>query len=73
MCFSRRKFARRFAVTGLTTVAILDRYLAFATLVEPATLVAPVSRDAKDDHVLACALAARASFIVSGDSDLLTL
>ena len=32
-----------------------------------------VSRDIDDDAVLACALAARAQFIVSGDEDLLVL
>jgi len=32
-----------------------------------------VSRDADDDAVLACALAAKADLIVSGDRDLLTL
>ncbi len=33
----------------------------------------PSSRDPDDDHVLACALAAQADLIVSGDRDLLTL
>jgi uncharacterized protein len=32
-----------------------------------------ISRDADDDVVLACALAARADFIVTGDDDLLVL
>ena len=32
-----------------------------------------VSRDADDDAVLACALAARADLVVSGDADLLVL
>ena len=32
-----------------------------------------VSRDVDDDAVLACALAARADLIVSGDEDLLVL
>jgi predicted nucleic acid-binding protein len=31
------------------------------------------ARDPDDDHVLACALAARAELIVTGDLDLLTL
>lgn len=30
-------------------------------------------RDPDDDHVIACALAAEAEIIVSGDTDLLTL
>ncbi len=32
-----------------------------------------MSRDADDDAVLACALAARADLVVSGDDDLLSL
>nr|WP_239056936.1 putative toxin-antitoxin system toxin component, PIN family [Wenzhouxiangella limi] len=38
-------------------------------------LVAPprVSPDPDDDHVLACALSAKADLIVSGDKDLLVL
>ena len=33
----------------------------------------PVCRDADDDHVLACAVAAHADLIISGDDDLLAL
>ena len=40
---------------------------------EPEPLPAPVSRDPDDDHVIACALAARAQLIVSRDQDLLVL
>jgi predicted nucleic acid-binding protein len=36
-------------------------------------LPAPVSRDPDDDQVLACALAAKAALIASGDRDLLDL
>ncbi len=32
-----------------------------------------IARDPDDDHVLACAFAANADLIVSGDSDLLAL
>ena len=32
-----------------------------------------MARDPDDDHVLACALTAKADLIVSGDADLLTL
>jgi putative PIN family toxin of toxin-antitoxin system len=37
------------------------------------TVNAPVSRDPQDDMVLACAVAAKADLIVTGDEDLLTL
>ena len=45
----------------------------FCVLVEPATLKAPASRDAKDDVVIGTAVAARASRLVTGDKDLLVL
>jgi putative PIN family toxin of toxin-antitoxin system len=41
--------------------------------VESPALGRPVSRDPDDDAVLACALAAKAGLIVSGDKDLLAL
>jgi uncharacterized protein len=41
--------------------------------VEPAPLGKPRSRDAKDDPFLACALAARAKYLVTRDDDLLVL
>lgn len=44
-----------------------------AKCVEPAPLGQRRSRDPKDDPFLACALAARATFVVSRDHDLLAL
>lgn len=32
-----------------------------------------ITRDAKDDYLLACALLGRANYLVTGDKDLLTL
>jgi putative PIN family toxin of toxin-antitoxin system len=46
---------------------------ALAEVITPEPLSIPVCRDADDDAVLACALAAQADLIVSGDADLLTL
>lgn len=45
----------------------------FARVVTPARLPAPASRDETDDVVIATAVAARASHLVSGDKDLLVL
>jgi uncharacterized protein len=42
-------------------------------VIEPPPLAEPVCRDPDDDQVLACALAAAANLIVSGDRDLLAL
>ena len=39
----------------------------------PPGLDAPACRDPKDDHVLACSLAAKADYLVTGDADLLDL
>ncbi len=42
-------------------------------MVEPATVDAAIAADPDDDHVLACARAGRARYIVSGDRHLLDL
>ena len=52
---------------------LLTNYRRIVTLVTARQLDTQVSRDADDDAVLACALAARADLIVSGDDDLLVL
>jgi predicted nucleic acid-binding protein len=44
-----------------------------AILVQPATVPRIVPNDPDDDRVIACAIAARAELIVSGDSDLLAV
>lgn len=49
------------------------RYLQVARVVVPSIIAPAVLADPDDDHVLACALAARADLIVSGDADLLGL
>jgi len=68
----RRKLARRVAVTGLTVEQLAARYALLARIVEPA-VIARVSDDPDDDHVLACALGAQTDIVVSGDAHLLNL
>jgi putative PIN family toxin of toxin-antitoxin system len=63
----RDKFAQRVRAAGLSAAELLQDYERLAEIVEPTPLPAPVSRDPDDDHVLACALAAQAELIVSGD------
>lgn len=58
---------------GPATTAFLDQLRLRVQLVAPAPLAAPVSRDADDDVVLATAVAANATVIVTGDLDLLVL
>ena len=72
-----RRVARRMQAEGWFSSRdlwpTLNWYMQFTRVVEPAPLGKQRSRDAKDDPYLACALAARAMFIISRDSDLLVL
>ena len=69
----KRKLAARVLSSGLTLEELLQRYLDVAIAVEAPAIDPVVLVDPDDDHVLACALAAQADLIVSGDSDLLDL
>lgn len=70
---ARDKFAHRVQLAGLSAADLVQDYRRLAHIVEPQPLPAPTSRDPDDDHVLACALAARADLIVTRDLDLLDL
>ncbi len=61
------------AKRGLSAEDLHRRYVASVLWFEAAPLPRPVCRDADDDYVLACAVAAGADLIVSGDDDLLSL
>lgn len=69
----RRKFTRPMQACGFTANQLASHYRRLAYRVTIRQLTQRVSRDADDDQVLACALAAKADLIVSGDRDLLTL
>lgn len=69
----RPKFATRVRQAGVTAVDLVQDYARLAEIVVPASLPERVSRDPDDDLVLATALSAEASVIVSGDRDLLVL
>lgn len=69
----RPRFAQRINVAGLAVTALLADYADLVATVVPTPLSERVSRDPDDDEVLACAIAANADAIVSGDQDLLTL
>ncbi|MFA7270919.1 MAG: putative toxin-antitoxin system toxin component, PIN family [Sterolibacterium sp.] len=68
------KFSRRIATLCATTPSALTvRYGALVMLVTPSEVPPIVANDPEDDQVLACALAADADLIVSGDKHLLGL
>jgi putative PIN family toxin of toxin-antitoxin system len=69
----RIKFAQRVHAAGLSPSDLVRDFGRISEIVEPARLPAPVSRDPDDDQVIACAIAAHARVIVSGDHDLLDL
>lgn len=69
----RKKFVKPVQATGFTAAEMVKQYQRLAYRVTARQFTRKISRDADDDAVLACALAARAGLIVSGDRDLLTL
>ena len=69
---AKPKLARAVVASGRSAKDHVADYRGLVTLVPPA-LHHPVSRDADDDHVIACAFAARADCIVTRDDDLLSL
>jgi len=70
---ARRKLARAVKASGKSATALVAEYQALVQLVQPRALHRPVGRDPDDEAVIACALAAHADLIVSGDQDLLVL
>ncbi len=70
---SREKFAQRLQLAGVTAHELTLGYAALASIVEPAEIEPVVLADQDHDAVLACAVAAQAEAIVSGDTHLLNL
>jgi putative PIN family toxin of toxin-antitoxin system len=69
----REKFAKAVAASGLDIEGLVLGYAELASIVEPLPISPTIIADPDDDHVLACALAAQAELIVSGDKHLLDL
>ncbi|HEX9881038.1 MAG TPA: putative toxin-antitoxin system toxin component, PIN family [Hyphomicrobium sp.] len=69
----RAKFATRIAAADMSVARIVRRYARLATRIVPARTGPIVPGDPDDDAVLACALAARADLVVSGDKRLRNL
>ena len=69
----RPKFAQRLELAGTTAHELILGYAAWSTVMEPAVIAPVVLADPDDDAVIACAVAAHAQVVVSGDSHLLDL
>jgi len=68
------KFAERLARQGETAESLSERFRVACHEAAPARITPPAElRDPDDVHVLACAEAAEADAIVTGDNDLLSL
>lgn len=66
----RAKFAKRVAAAQMSVERLVRRYARLARSITPAGIEPTVLTDVDDDAVLACALAAGADLIVSGDKRL---
>jgi len=70
----RRTLSKRFRLSHEEiTSAIEPISEATDQIIEHNLKVTNICRDRDDDHVLACALAAKAEYLVTGDSDLLEI
>ena len=58
---------------NLNPVSLIDNLIAASLIVHPTVQVSVIKEDTSDNMFLSCALAAEASFIVSGDKHLLKL
>lgn len=69
----RPKLQARLAAVGARATEMVVRFAKLAHVVQPAVMEDPVAADPDDDSVLACAVAANADYVVSGDHHLLEL
>lgn len=69
----RPKLAPRIAALGTSVDELMEALVAAVEVIEQPTVEPVIGADPDDDHVLACAVAARARSIVSGDRHLLAL
>jgi len=70
---SRTKFARLLAQHSTSSEELAIEYAALAHTITSAPIPPTVVADPDDDAVLACAVAAQAEVIVSGDDHLLNM
>lgn len=69
----RPKFAHRLSAAQVDISTLVIGYSALAIVIHAPYRIPRICRDPFDDEVLACAAAARADLIVTGDRDLLSI
>lgn len=69
---TRGKFARALDAAGTNVEQLMQHYRSLVSVIHPEPIPPTVS-DPDDDHVIACALSAKAEMLVSGDRALLAL
>ena len=69
----RKKFSARLALAETNVDVLVYGYAALAKTIRPAKIKPMIKADPDDDKVLACAKAAKAEVITSGDDHLLNL
>jgi putative PIN family toxin of toxin-antitoxin system len=69
----REKLAKRLRQASVSPEDLVTGFAALARVVKPVFIEPVVREDPTDDEVIACAVAAQATSIVSGDSHLLQL
>jgi uncharacterized protein len=70
---TRPSATKRLALIGKTAREVLADFVEVVEMVEPVDVPRVVLNDPDDDHVVAAAQAAHFDYIVSGDTDLLSL
>ena len=70
---AKPKLAPAIAATGNTAKGLIASYRQLVRSVRARAITGQVSRDRDDDAILACAVAAKAGYLITGDKDLLVL
>jgi uncharacterized protein len=70
---AKPKLESAIAATGKPSQSLISNYRQLVHMVRTKPLMEQVSRDKDDDIILACAVAAKADYLVTGDKDLLVL